>query len=84
MMCLEDASKNARAKAEKLASSLNSKLGNVLTVNESGRTMPYWPRPMMAKASRMMMQTASAESSPDVEAGQQNVTINIQVTFSLQ
>lgn len=83
--CLEEASQNARLKAEKLATALQAKLGNVLTVSESGRSMPYWPRPMMygramAKSDMMMSQAAA----PEVQAGQQNLTLNIQVSFLLQ
>lgn len=85
MACLEEASQNARQKAEKLAMALKAKLGNVLTVTETGRSVPYWPRPMayrsMAKSSDMMMAQAAA---PEVQAGQQNLTLNIQVSFGLQ
>lgn len=83
--CLEEASQNARLKAEKLATALNAKLGSVLTVSESGRSMPYWPRPMydrvMAKSELMAQGAAPA---PEVQAGQQNLTLNIQVSFNLQ
>jgi uncharacterized protein YggE len=86
MACLEDAAKNAKAKAEKLAGALSAKLGPVMMMNESGKTLPSWPRPMMMQKSFAMrgMAMDAAEAAPNVEAGQQNLSLSIQVTFELK
>lgn len=86
MACLEDAAKNARQKAEKLASALGSKIGDVLQLNETGKSLPYWPRPMAMQkgyAVRAMAMDA-VESAPSVEAGQQNLSLTVQVSFGLK
>jgi uncharacterized protein YggE len=84
--CLGDAAKNARVKAEKLASALGAKIGGVMQMNETGRSLPQWPRPMMnvAKMNTRMMAMDSAESAPSVEAGQQNLSLSVLVTFELK
>lgn len=84
--CLEDAAKNARLKAEKLAIALNARLGEVLMMNETGKTLPQWPRPMMMQKSFGMRAMAmdAAESAPSVEAGQQNLSLSVQVAFGLK
>lgn len=84
--CLEDAAKNARQKAEKLAGALNTRIGGVVMISESGRTLPSWPRPVFQKsfAVRSMAMDASAESAPNVEAGQQNLSLSVQVTFEIK
>jgi uncharacterized protein YggE len=85
--CLDSAAKNARLKAEKLAGALGAQLGPVLTMNESGRSMPTWPRPMMmqkAFAVRGAMAMDSAEAAPSVEAGQQSLSLQVQVAFGLK
>jgi len=83
--CLEDAAKNARQKADKLANALNAKLGGVLEMSESGRSMPSWPRPIMQKGFAMRaMAMDAAESAPSVEAGQQNLSLSVQVSFEIK
>lgn len=84
MSCLADAAKNARLKAEKLMQAMEAKLGPVMTVNETGRSMPSWPRPMMAKYATRAMSMEAADAAPSVEAGQQNLSLNIQVSFFIQ
>ena len=84
--CLGDAAKNARVKAEKLASALGAKLGEVMQMNETGRSLPHWPRPMMMQKSMGMraMAMEDANSAPSVEAGQQNLSLTVQVSFGLK
>lgn len=86
MSCLSEAAKNARMKAEKLASALGAKLGDVLMMNETGKTLPQWPRPvMMQKAFGMRAMAAdSAEMAPNIEAGQQNLSLSVQIAFGLK
>ena len=84
--CLGDAAKNAKVKAEKLASALGAKIGGVMQMNETGKSLPHWPRPMMnmSKMNTRMMAMDSAESAPSVEAGQQNLSLSVLVTFELK
>ncbi|MEZ4845516.1 MAG: SIMPL domain-containing protein [Bdellovibrionota bacterium] len=84
--CLEDAAKNARMKAEKLSAALGARLGDVLMMNETGKSLPQWPRPMMMQKNFAMrgMAMDTAESAPSVEAGQQNLSLTVQVAFGLK
>lgn len=81
--CLQEASANAKVKAQKLASALGAKLGDVITINESGVSRPFYqPRPemmMMAKGRQAM----DAAAAPGIEAGQQSLSLSVQVTFGL-
>ena len=77
--CLQEASENARARADKLANSLGAKLGEVQEIQEvpdsngGGR-----PVPMMA------MNKGMADAAPAVEAGAQDLAITIQASFNLK
>ncbi|MCC7460307.1 MAG: SIMPL domain-containing protein [Proteobacteria bacterium] len=86
MSCLSEAAKNARSKAEKLASALGAKIGDVLMMNETGKSLPQWPRPMMMQKNFAVRAMAmdTAESAPSVEAGQQNLSLSVQVAFGLK
>jgi len=70
--CLQAASNDAREKAQKLAESLGAKLGEVITV-----------RPMMAMADGAMM-SKSAVAAPSIDAGQQELHVNVDAVFSLK
>lgn len=82
--CLEDAARNARQKAQKLASALNAKLGDVTTIAETGKTMPRWPQQTAMRNMYAAEAMSMSESVPQVEPGQQNLSLSVQVTFSLQ
>lgn len=82
--CLQEASANARTKAQKLANSLGASLGEVLSVNESGVSRPFYqPRPEMMMRSKVMSMAADA-AAPGIEAGQQSLSLSVQVTFALK
>lgn len=82
--CLQEASANARVKAQKLASALGASLGEVITVNESGVSRPFFQpqREMMMRGKAMSM--AMDAAAPNIEAGQQNLSLSVQVTFGLK
>lgn len=82
LACLKDAAANAEAKAQKLAQALGAKLGDVISMIESGAHAPPGPRPEVM----MMADSAfSAKSAaPSIEAGQQNLALTINVTFGLK
>lgn len=77
--CLEKATLDAREKAEILANSLGAKLGPVTRILHAPES-PQNYRPMMA----MEKATTSADSSPTLEAGKQDINVNVEVTFSLK
>lgn len=81
--CLQDAAADAKAKADKLATSLGAKVGPVLAISEGGASMPG-PRPEMMMETASMLKAGRAMDAPAIEAGQQNMTVNVSVTFALQ
>ncbi|MBX3022650.1 MAG: SIMPL domain-containing protein [Bdellovibrionales bacterium] len=78
--CLEEAVKNARQKAEKMAKAGASKVGEVLTIEEY-KMSPEPPHPRPMGAMKMAMETAS---SPGIEARDQELAVTVYVTFALQ
>lgn len=80
--CLQDAAQNARVKADKLAASLGAKVGEVLHVTESGG--------FQSPPQRMMMRSNDSESlagaphAPGIEAGQQQLSLSVEVAFALK
>lgn len=83
LKCLDIASHDARKKAEQLAKKLDFSIGKVLSVIESPVTNQPTPQPhrgaMFAKSAMM----DSVQAAP-VEAGTQNFSTNIQVTFEIK
>ena len=83
LKCLDIASNDARKKAEQLAKKLGFSVGDVQNVIESPmpqqQPTPYPERAMFAKG-------ASMDSAPvvSVEAGTQNFSTTIQVTFNIK
>ena len=69
---LKAAMADARLSAETLAAAAGRSLGKVTTVVESGSTAP---QPMFAKA--------AADSGTPIEAGTQETTAQVTVTFAL-
>lgn len=79
--CLEEAARNARTKAEKLASALGAKVGPVLSLSEAWNALPRRPEPVMMG----MMGTRTAEvAPPQIEGGRQELSVTVQATFGLQ
>jgi uncharacterized protein YggE len=70
---LKGAMADARLSAETLAAAAGRQLGKVMTVVENGGSAP---QPMFAKA-------AAADSGTPVEAGTQETTASVSVTFAL-
>ncbi len=81
--CLRDAALDARSKAEKLASALSAKVGEVISISENTQLQgaPPPPMPMMAKA---MRSSEAMDSSAPVEAGEQVITVNVHASFGLK
>ena len=81
LKCLDIAAADARTKADQLAKKLGFKVGDVINLNE----VPNIQRPIPMERGVMMMKGAMADSAPtQIEAGTQNYSTNIQVTFSIK
>lgn len=77
---LADAIRNARAKAENMASAAGGKVGDVVQINESAApNFIFQPQPMLAMAA--MEDKAAAPAPP---AGEQKVTATVTVVFELR
>ena len=82
--CLQEAAENAKAKAEKLAGSLNARIGQVITIAEQNTVeLPKraWNEMQTIAAS---VQTKSIDAVPNVEAGKQIISVHVVAVFSLQ
>jgi uncharacterized protein YggE len=81
MGCIQEATKNAKARAEKLAQAAGGKLGSALSLSDSWtQTSPVvMPQMMMARGSAMSAQ----DSSPTVEAGSRQISVTVQAVFLL-
>ncbi len=82
--CLEDAAKDARSRAEKLASALGVTVGTVASVSEAG-LIDSSPMP---KQGAMLMARAVPESGdmmppPSVEPGKREINVSVRVEFVL-
>ncbi|NDD90983.1 DUF541 domain-containing protein [bacterium] len=80
--CLQEAAANARTKAEKLAGSLGASLGEVLRISESGSTQDVFSPRMMSFGSRDSETVPG--NTPAIEAGQQTLTLAVEVSFALK
>ena len=71
---------NAKEKAKTLAQDLGLSLGKVVDYNEGGGARPYYDyAPAMGSA----MQKSEAMPAPPIEAGSQDVNVNVSVTYEL-
>lgn len=86
--CLEEAGANATARATRLASSLDAKLGEVLEITEASSSGQPSPPPIVMNAmmsKRMnMMGGAEDAAAPSVEAGAQTLNVTIYATFAIK
>ncbi len=77
LKCLDIAADDAKAKARQLAKKLGFKIGAVILLNE----VPNIPRPIPEH--RVAMKSMM-DSAPQIEAGTQNYSTNIHITFSIK
>lgn len=78
----EEAMKNAKAKAEALAQAGGANLGTVITVSDQTIT-PGAPRDAQAVAAPVASAAAAAPPTP-IQPGETNVTVTVNVMYSLQ
>jgi uncharacterized protein YggE len=82
MACLKDASAQAKAKADALASALGAKVGDVLAISENAGPEAPPPVPMFART--MEVAGAKMASAPTIEPGKTELSTTVQVTFGLK
>ncbi len=75
----EEAVKDAKDKAAKLAEQLGVKLGRVITFSESGGGQTPEPRLMYMKEG-----IGGGDSAPDIQSGSLEIISNVDVTFELK
>lgn len=81
LKCLDIASDDAKVKALQLGKKLGFKVGEVINLSE----VPNIQRPQPYPGHAMMKNMAMDEAAPvQIEAGTQNYSTNIQVTFSIK
>jgi uncharacterized protein YggE len=80
LSCLEEAAKDAHTRAEKLAQSLGSKVGVVISITQTASQSPIRPRPMLAMRNALV---GGEAHPPQVEAGEEAVSVQIQAQFAL-
>ena len=74
-----EAIKKAQAKAQSIADAAGFTLGRLLEISENNAT-PYYNQPMLAKS---MVDSVSASSSPTIEPGSQDITINVSLKYEI-
>jgi uncharacterized protein YggE len=84
LACLEQAAENARIKARRLAKALDATIGEAVAVSEEQVQMPS-PRPLMAMQRSKGLEAAGDDiGAPSIEAGEQELSVTVQVVFSLR
>lgn len=79
--CLEEAIRNARSKAEKMAKAGGTRLGEVLTIEEFKNLIRPPEPPMMMDA---MAGAAKAMAAPGIETRSLPTDVTVYVSFALQ
>jgi hypothetical protein len=84
--CLEEAAKDARVRAEKLATALGADLGPVISISEgAGEDQSPMPRHMPLMMTRAAAPDASEKMAPpSVEPGKREVRVQARVVFSVK
>lgn len=81
--CLKEAAEQARIKATKLAETLGARLGEALLIAESGVNVTP-PQPRFAASMRGASEDAALMAAPTVEAGKEELSMTVQVSFGLK
>jgi uncharacterized protein len=79
--CLEEAIRNARGKAEKMAKVEGIRVGRVLQVTENSGAVQA-PVPMYR--AKMAMAEDATESAPTIEAKQEKISVSISASYELK
>ena len=80
--CLKTAMGDAQSKAKIIAQSASRKLGKVMAVSESQKTIQP-PRPMYKAARMEMMADSSGASAPNIQFGKNKIHVLLSVFFDL-
>lgn len=71
---------DARAKAQRLAEDLGVNLDDIVSFNENGAYQPYYAR----MESSMAMDSAAGNYQPELPTGENTVTSNVTITYSIK
>jgi len=77
----KEAIEKAKAKAKEIADESGLRLGRLMNVSEGGNTPT--PVPMYAKAYAMDAMSESAPT-PDIQAGEQEIVVNVTLTYEVE
>jgi uncharacterized protein YggE len=78
--CLDIATKNARSKAEKIASGAGVTLGKPLSINETGESQEYMPRFAQSRAL-----AAEAKAAPfSIDSAPFDLKVSVSATYAIQ
>lgn len=78
----EMAINEAKEKAKKLAKDLGVKLGKVVSFSEGSRG--YSPQPYFAKSASLSLESADFSSAPDLPVGENTVSANVTVVYTIK
>jgi uncharacterized protein YggE len=81
--CLEVATKNAQAKAAKIAAGAGVKLGRVLSIVEGSGDAPVAPLPR-AYAMKAMAMAEDATPTASIEARPQDIKVEVSALYALE
>lgn len=83
--CLEEAFRDARSKAEKIAKAAGKPLGTAIQISEDAASAPTPVRAFAGEARLMKSDVAMASMAPPpIESGVAKIQVGVQVTFELQ
>lgn len=77
-----EAIEKAKAKAKEMAKNSGLKLGSVIDVQESGDY--YAPRPTGYNAMEMKSTAVGGGIAPDIQAGQQEISVTVSLTYKVK
>lgn len=81
--CLEEAIKNAKSKAQKMARAAGAKVGSVISIREEiQNSNPSQPRPFSAP--NIQAKVMSSESAASVDVGSEDLNMNVHVMYELK
>lgn len=81
--CLEDAVKNARTKADRMAKASGAKVGEVLSLEEFKSAVPG-PAPIAYQLSAKSEAMMDGAAAPGIEAKKQDINVTVHVSYSIK
>lgn len=76
----KEAIDNAKAKAQRLAEDLGVRLDDIVSFNENGGYQPYYAK----MESQVSMDSAAGNYAPELPTGENTITANVTITYSIK